>query len=118
MPYISELLDNQVYDSSDLKAGRLEDILIRPKNGSFSPLEFLVIRTPEGRTRYVPYSAVANFTSSKISLKNLFGGIASDQLPPGQFIYLKRDVLDQQIVDVAGTRVVRVDDLRIGNFED
>jgi Mg/Co/Ni transporter MgtE len=30
---------------------------------------------------------------------------------------LKRDLLDKQIVDVAGTRVVRVNDLRIGTFE-
>ena len=38
-------------------------------------------------------------------------------MPKGQFVYLKKEVLDKQIVDVAGTRVVRVNDLRIGNFE-
>ncbi|MCL5666203.1 MAG: CBS domain-containing protein [Patescibacteria group bacterium] len=117
MPYISELLNNQINDSSDASAGKLVDILIKPENGTFSPLEFLVIKTAKGEIKYVPYEAVANFTSSRISLKNLFNSVAKDQLPPEQFIYLKRDVLDQQIVDVAGTRIVRVDDLRIGNFE-
>jgi len=118
MPYISELLNNEVHDSSDRKVGKLKDILIRPKNGSFSPLEFLVVRTKDGDFRYIPYRFVANFTSSDISLKGLFNTIALAQLPAGQYTYLGRDVLDQQIVDVAGTRVVRVNDLRIGDFED
>ncbi len=118
MPYISELLNNKVYDSSDSSAGRLEDILISQKNGSFSPLEFLAVKTqPRGELMYVPYEAVENFTSSEISLKSLFGSIALSRLPDKPYIYLKRDVLDQQIVDVAGTRVVRVNDLRIGNFD-
>ncbi len=118
MPYISELLNNKVYDSSDSIAGKLEDILISSKNGSFSPLEYLVVKTIPGREiKFVPYSAVENFTSSEISLKNLFGSIALDRLPDQPFIYLKKDVLDQQIVDVGGTRVVRVNDLRIGNFD-
>ncbi len=118
MPYISELLNNKIYDSSDAVAGKLEDILISQKNGSFSPLEFLVVKTGNNQPlKFVPYDYVENFTTSEISLKNLFTHIALPALPERQFIHLKRDVLDQQIVDVAGTRVVRVNDLRIGNFE-
>lgn len=66
----------------------------------------------------MPYEFVANFNSSRISLKNLFGKIALDRLPPNHsYVYLKKEILDRQIVDVAGTRVVRVNDLRIGSFE-
>lgn len=118
MPYISELLHNKISDSSDSVIGKLEDILISPKGGAFSPLEFLVIKTlPDRQIRFVPYNFVENFTSKTISLKNLFSGISMDRLPPGPYIYLKQEVLDRQIVDVAGTRVVRVNDLRIGNFD-
>lgn len=118
MPYISELLNNQISDSSDAVVGKLQDILIAPpEEGSFEPLEFLVVKTLDGQIKFVPYGYVANFTTSQISLKNLFNKIALDQLPDKQFVYLRRDVLDQQIVDIAGTRVVRVDDLRIGIFD-
>lgn len=118
MPYISELLNNKIYDSSDSIVGKLQDILIRPKDGQFSPLEYLVVKTfPDSRLTFVPYEFVENFTGTNITLKNLFAKIALDQLPDTSFIYLKRDVLDQQIVDVGGTRVVRVNDLRIGNFD-
>lgn len=118
MPYISELLNNVITDSSDAEVGRLEDILISPKGGSFAPLRYLVVKTKK-QTKFVPYQFVANFNSSKISLKNLFNNAAQEALPDGQqFVYLKHDILDKQIVDVVGTRVVRVNDLRIGNFED
>lgn len=118
MPYISELLNNKIYDSSDASVGELKDILISPKEASFAPLEFLVIKTKDGQTKFVPYEFVANFDSSQISLTHLFSGIALSALPPGQsYVYLKKDVLDRQIVDVAGTRVVRVNDLRISVLE-
>lgn len=118
MPYISELLNNKITDSSDETVGKLKDILISPKEGSFAPLEFLEISIGKGAIRFVPYESVGNFTSSQISLKTLFNKIALEQLPAGSgYVYLKREVLDRQIVDVAGTRVVRVNDLRIGNFE-
>ncbi len=118
MPYISELLDNKIYDSSDACVGKLKDILISPKEGAFAPLEFLVIQTKTGEVKFVPYEFVGNFTGSEISLKNLFGKIAFAELPKNhQYVYLKREVLDRQIVDVAGTRVVRVNDLRIGTLD-
>src|SRR6185312_1351285 len=118
MPYISELLNNKVTDSADRKVGKLQDILIIAKEDSFDPLEFLLIKNSQGQTFYVPYEFVENFTSSKISLKNIFSKIALTQLPAGKsYVCLKKEVLDKQIVDVAGTRVVRVNDLRIGFFE-
>ncbi len=120
MPYISELLHNKVSDSSDAVVGRLEDILINPKNGSFSPLELLLIKKSADKSFvYVPYSYVENFTSRDISLKNLFAKIVQEKLPDNKpYVYLKRDILDRQIVDTAGSKVVRVNDLRIGYVED
>ncbi len=118
MPYISELLNNKIYDSSDESVGKLQDILITAKEASFAPLEFLVIKTNTRQIKFVPYEFVANFDSNQISLKNLFNGIALTELPAGQqYVYLKKEILDRQIVDVAGTRVVRVNDLRISVLE-
>lgn len=114
MPYISQLLDNKVTDSSDAVVGKLQDILISPKEGDFAPLEYLVLTDTQGETKFVPYDFVENFTSSEISLKNLFAKIGINKIPDKRFLYLKKELLDRQIVDVAGTRVVRVNDLRIG----
>lgn len=117
MPYISQLLNNTITDSSDSLVGNLKDVLISPKNGSFSRLRFLVVRTKDKKSKFVSYDYVENFTSNSISLKNTFEHIALSELPNEPFVYLKKEVLDRQIVDISGTRVVRVDDLRIGNFD-
>jgi len=115
MPYISELLDNRITDSSDASVGKLEDILITlPKEGVFEPLEFLAVRGFNNHISYVPFEQVTNFTSSQITLKGQFGKVAIGELPKETYIGLKKDVLDKQIVDIADTRVVRVNDLRIG----
>ena len=44
MPYISELLNNTITDSSDTTVGKLQDILISPKEESFSPLKYLMVK--------------------------------------------------------------------------
>src|ERR1051326_477712 len=118
MPYISELLNNTITDNTDAVVGKLTDILISPKEGTFPPLEFLVIKGGFGQgVSYVPYEFVSNFTSRQIALKNQFSKIALTDVPPKPYVYLRKDILDKQIVDVAGTRVVRVNDLRIGVFD-
>ncbi|MCL5435467.1 MAG: CBS domain-containing protein [Patescibacteria group bacterium] len=119
MPYISQLLNNKITDSSDEVVGKLQDVLIEHKTGSFAPLEYLAVKTIAANPElvFVPYSLVENFSRDKISLKSLFSKITPAKLTESQFTFLKRDILDKQIVDVGGTRVVRVNDLRIGNFE-
>ncbi len=117
MPYISHLLNNKVYDSSDNAVGQLKDILISPQKDIFAPLKFLVIETWKKNLLFVPYEYVQNFNQEEISLKTLFSKIAQEQLPNQPFVYLKKDILDKQIVDLEGTRVVRVNDLRIGYFD-
>lgn len=119
MPYLSELLHKKVTDISDEMAGVLKDVIIHPKNGAFSPLEYLVVVLKGTQEKvFVPFSAVENFSEKNISLKILFNKAAIKNLPQAQYVYLKRDVLDKQIIDIAGTRVVRVNDLRLGTVED
>ncbi|MFA6424207.1 MAG: CBS domain-containing protein [Candidatus Magasanikbacteria bacterium] len=118
MPYLSRLLNSKVSDSADTVIGRLEDVLIRVRPGEYSPLEYVVIKKRHQRKRVIiPYEAIENFSSEEVSLRTLFSKINFLEHEPDGFVRLNRDVMDQQIVDVAGARVVRVNDLRIGDFE-
>ncbi|EKD43710.1 MAG: cation transporte [uncultured bacterium] len=118
MPYLSKLLNTKISDSADEIVGKLEDVLVRPKSGEYSPLEYLVVKKPHQKKRvYVPYEAVENFSSEEVSLRTLFSKINFLEEVPEHYIFLNRDVMDQQIVDISGARVVRVNDLRIGDFE-
>lgn len=117
MPYLSQLIGSRVKDSAETVIGKLEDILIRPRAGEYLPLEFLAVAKRGAPGSYIPYEFVENLGRETTSLKNPWAGIPAAPLVPDDFVYLKRDVLDQQIVDVKGVRVVRVNDLRIGAFE-
>ncbi len=118
MPYLSRLLNSQVSDSADNIVGRLEDVLIKVKPGDYSSLEYVIIKLRRHKKRVIiPYDAVENFSNEEVSLRTLFSKINFLEKEPDGYIRLNRDVMDQQIVDVAGARVVRVNDLRIGDFD-
>jgi sporulation protein YlmC with PRC-barrel domain len=117
MPYLSQILGSKIEDSADTFVGKLADIVVQPISGAYAPLLFLAVRQLGSKQlRFIPYSHVENMSRSQIDLKSLIAKIAPVQ-PKDDWVYLSRDVLDQQIVDVAGARVVRVNDLRIGLFE-
>lgn len=117
MLYLSQILNSKVKDSSDKTIGRLKDILIKSKAGAYAPLDFLLIKGRRGKEFFVPYEYVENLSKEEVSLKSLFANIVTDK-PKEEYARLNRDVLDQQIVDVEGARVVRVNDLKLGLFEE
>lgn len=118
MPYLSKLLNSPVSDSADEIIGKLEDVLVKPKPGEYSALEFLIIKQPRRKKRIIiPYEAIENFSREEVSLRSLFSKINILENIPEGYVRLDHEVMDQQIVDVAGARVVRVNDLRIGDFE-
>lgn len=120
MPYLSELLNHKVKDSADEVVGRLKDILISSKASEYQPLEFLVVENKEtGDNILIPYSLVGNFSRRFIFLKAPIKKIpVTPEAADGGWVYLNRDVMDEQIVDVAGARLVRVNDLRLNIFKD
>lgn len=117
MLFLSQLLDTKVVDSSDKTVGRLKDILVQSKTGEYTPLDFLLVKGRRGKEYYIPYDLVENLSHDEIILKKMEGQVVSTK-PGDDYLFLNRDVLDQQIVDLAGARVVRVNDLKLGLFEE
>lgn len=121
MPYLSELLHRKVRDSADHVVGSLEEVLISPKASEYSPLEYLVVKPRGGKVEklYIPYSYVENFNTKEISLSGTLSKINTSLAgKEDEWVPLDRDVMDEQIVDVSGARVVRVNDLRLKVFQD
>jgi len=116
MLYFSQILKRKVEDSADATVGRLKDVLIDSREGIYNPLLFLLVGGKKDKEFFVPYHLVENLSANGITLKTLTKKIPEVAVPEG-LIYLNRDVLDQQIVDVDGARVVRVNDIKFGQFE-
>ena len=112
MAYMSELTDKLVSDVDGERIGRLTD-LIAVKRGDIQHPEIaaLVVRCHKGDL-LVPYDNVAVLLAPAIPLNKRLQDIVP--YPPTENdIYLVRDVLDKQIIDTNGMRVVRVNDLEL-----
>ena len=118
MPYLSQLLGVKIHDSADNVVGKLQDILINPTVGEYAPLQFLLVKMTKPRRQVaIPYDYVGALSTKDVSLKAPFDKIPLAEIATDTYIHLRLQILDQQIVDVAGARVVRVNDLRINPVE-
>lgn len=110
--YVSALLGRPVIDPAGVAMGRLADFSLEP--GEVSPaVSGLYVRW--GKTeRYLPWRSVNLFTPVVVSANPEQASDAAP-LPVDADVRLKRDVLDRQIVDVDGAKVVRVNDLKLRN---
>lgn len=117
MLYLSKILSATIKDSADHAVGILKDILIKSTPGEYSPLEALLVKSKlNSKKFYIPYHYVENLAADEITLKTLADKIIDYKSESGDILLL-RDVMDQQIVDTAGARVVRVNDLQLGEAE-
>ena len=112
MAYLSEIIGRPVIDLDGKHVGKLIDVIVRPWAEFPHPLiEAIVVEKKTG-LQYLPFAAVAALFSPAIPLK-----YRSDEAPVFELmaddVLLSRDVLDKQIIDTDGARVVRVNDVEL-----
>ncbi len=109
--YVSAVLGRPVIDPAGVELGRLDDLRLEP--GETLPVVSGLFIRQGGDRRFVPWKAVNLFTPVVVSASpDRFADSGPDR-GEGPDIRLRRDVLDRQIVDVDGAKVVRVNDLKL-----
>jgi magnesium transporter len=106
---LSQLLGAPVRDADARTVGRLRDVAIVPAENA-ARLHAINIRVG-GEDRVIPASVLLSITGGVVTLEN--GSESRAIPPPDGALWLKRDLLDQQIIDVHGRKVVRVNDVEI-----
>ncbi|WP_421572553.1 CBS domain-containing protein [Slackia exigua] len=112
MFYLSAMLGMPVYDSTGEKLGIVSDLAI--STGEVFPrITSLAFKGP-GRTPFMISwrKYVEDYTDDKVVLNTEAFNIRFSYLQPRE-ILLARDLLDKQIVDTQGLKIVRVNDLKI-----
>ena len=106
---LSEMLGASVRDASGTVRGRVREIAVAPQDHP-TRVAFLIVRTPEGE-RLLPGDSL---TACGASVHTATDAASWDRQPLSDgVLLLKRDLLDQQIIDVHGHKVVRVNDVEI-----
>lgn len=116
MIYVSQLLGQKVWDSYGREVGQVDDLMVSATERKMPPLTALVLKKNHREIQYIPIKHVASLWPSITLLVNVEKIEAFD--PSGHELLLKDRVLDQQIVDTEGRRLVRVNDLQIARKGD
>ncbi len=112
MAYLSEIIGRPVTDLDGVTVGKLTDVIVRPWAEFPHPLIEAVEIEGRGGTRILPFMAVAALLSPVIPLKYRLDEAPLFELKEDD-VLLSRDVLDKQIIDTEGARVVRVNDVEL-----
>ena len=106
---LSELLGATVRDASGTVRGRVREIAIAPQDHP-TRIAFLIVKTPSGE-RVLPPDAI---TSAGATVRAANDASQWERFSPSDgLLLLKRDLLDQQIIDIHGRKVVRVNDVEL-----
>lgn len=107
--YLSQILDKPVWDMAGQRLGRCRDVLAMEREHGAPPIRAVAMRAEDGSDVLVPVDQVASF-SPVIMVKT---ATPPAYEPHGNELRLREQVMDRQIVDVEGRRLVRVNDLQL-----
>ena len=106
---LSELLGASVRDASGAVQGRVREIAVAPQDHP-TRIAFLIVKTASGE-RVLPPGAIS---SAGATVRTATEAANWESFTPSDgLLLLKRDLLDQQIIDIHGRKVVRVNDVEL-----
>lgn len=111
MIFLSQLINVPIIDSKQEDVGRLKDVVVKGKNGEYPKVQGIIFSGGK-QLNFIPYSFIENLSRGEITLNKSKGWETGYESSTDE-VLLVRDVLDQQIFDVEGIRVVRVNDLQL-----
>jgi magnesium transporter len=114
MIYLSRAIGRPVLDRNGESIGTVHDLIVAIGD-SYPPVTGLVVKTGR-REIFLPWASVAGFDEAGARLRTATIDIGKFRQRPNE-ILLKQDLLDKQIVDIDGRKVVRVNDLRLDEVE-
>lgn len=109
MIYFTELDHTPVFDAKGELLGHLTDMVVNPSREPLQVSAYLV-NTPDKHVLHLSHEQVQS-----ISIRQIQTSVPAESVRPyardESLLYVRKDVLDQQIIDVNNRKVVRVNDV-------
>ena len=112
MIFLSDFLRADVVDVAQRRVGTVRDLLVRMDEGFPTVVAFAIRTRSKQLPDIVDFGAVRMNEAREISLNVPTAKLRPYEAKDGP-VWLARDVLDKQIVDTDGRRIVRVNDLQL-----
>jgi len=111
MLYLSQVLGRPILDLDGERVATLRDVIVRLGEEDHPPVAGFVARYRR-RDFFLPRWRIVHFAADGVRLSSDILDLRPFMRREGE-VLLARDVLDKQVIDVDGKRVVRVNDVQI-----
>src|SRR5262245_40702003 len=112
--FFSQLKGRPIRDRDNARVAELGDMVVR-LDKAYPPVTGLVARVGR-RDFFLPWAQIADLGPRGVYLNSLWLSLERFHRRQGE-ILLGRDIMDRQIIDVQGRRVVRANDLQLALVE-
>ena len=113
--HLSMIVGSDLIDGTGRKLGRVDDLIVRLGDDEYPPVSG-ILASVAGRQVFVPAEAAAEIEHGRATLT-----VAQLDLQPferrSQEVLLKKDVLDRQLINIDGARLVRANEIEITRLE-
>jgi CBS domain-containing protein len=113
--HLSLVAGGDLVDTDGAKLGRIDDLIVRLGGEDYPPVTG-ALATIAGRQVFVPADAIAELAHGRTSLRSRRLDLAPFERRP-QEVLLKKDVLDRQLINVDGARLVRSNEIELARLD-
>src|SRR5262249_15358310 len=113
--YLSLVAGGDLVDLNNLRLGRVDDLIVRLGSDQYPPVTG-ILASVAGRDVFVPADAVNEIADGRVVVRESRLDLQPFERRP-QKVLLKEDVLDRQLINVDGARLVRTNDIAIARVE-
>ena len=116
MFFLSKLQSSKIYDLKGTLIGNLKDIVVSVYEG-YPPVTELIAKH-DGKNEFrIPWKNIRSFEESEMFLNCQVVDLETGSRKEDE-ICLIRDILDKQIVDTEGRKLIRVQDIQLARVDD
>jgi CBS domain-containing protein len=124
MLFLTSIVDRPVEGKSGEPIGRIEDLIVRIGDDPSSPVKYPLTKYPpisglvvrDGRRRFFVPARLLLALNGSARLSSSTVDLQPFTRRSGE-VLLRRDVLDHQLIDITGRRIVRVNDVQLTQIE-
>ncbi len=109
--HLSEVVGSPLRDSDGERLGRLQDVIVRLGGAGYPPITGLLVKVA-GRTSFLGMERVSDIGPNGVVLRKAKLDLRRFDRRPEE-VLLKEDVLDRQLINVKGARLVRANEIEL-----
>jgi CBS domain-containing protein len=113
--HLSLIVGGALRDADGERLGRVDDLIVRLGDDDHPPITGVLV-TVAGRQAYVPAEQVAGIDNGEVRLSKAKLDLRRFERRPEE-VLLRRDVLDRQLINVDGARLVRANEIELARLE-